>query len=182
MTKQIKIKNLYCDTVHNKAQDFNFGIGYTETWEIPLNLTESEQENEEYAPMMNYLYPLPDEFTRDMENRFGEDWQTKIKNKLNNMTVVYLIDQETYFLALTGGGMDMSWQICETYINLGYLPPLTYCDLPNMAGTNYNSAKTKRIIKACKRSAQVAIIQAKSTLRTLKSLHNYSTNKPQAEA
>lgn len=178
--KQISVKNLYCDSVNYKAQDFNFGEGYTETWDIGIELTEQEQENEEFFPMMNYIYPLSSEFERDMENRFGENWRTIIKGKLSNMTLVTVNDE--YFLALTGGGMDMSWEICATYINLGYLPPLTYCSLPGFAGMDYKRAKTRRILAACKRSCHVAIIQATSTLHDLKRLHNYSTNKPKIEA
>lgn len=36
-------------------------------------------------------------------------------------------------LALTGGGMDLSWEICEAYIRLGHLPPVHF-DLSDMSG------------------------------------------------
>jgi hypothetical protein len=38
-------------------------------------------------------------------------------------------------LALTGGGMDLSWQICDAFVAAGYLPPFHFCrGLPTMAG------------------------------------------------
>ena len=186
MTKKA-VKNLYCETVTAKPLDFNFGEGYTETWDIALNLTEEEQQSEQYNPMMNYIYPLPrvEDFERDMGNLFGDNWQTKIKKQLSNTTLVNLLDSEgytdAYYLALTGGGMDFSWEICESYINLGYLPPLHFCDLPAMAGIDYNKSKTKRIIQACKRSCDISIMWAKQRKQSLKQLHNYSTNKTQGK-
>jgi len=176
-----KAKNLYCDTVDVKPINFNFGEGYTETWEIGLDLTENEQENDEFAPMMNYYYPLPNQFVHDMETLFGEDWQTAIKKKLSNTTLIYFLNDESYALALTGGGMDLSWEICESFINLGYLPPFHFCELPRMAGIDYNKTKTKRIIAACKRSCDIMTMRATRTKKHLKGLHNYSTNQPKEQ-
>jgi hypothetical protein len=174
-------KNLYCDTVDVKPIYFDFGKGYMETWEVPLNLTEQEQENEEFSPMMNYYYPLPNLFVHDMKTLFGEDWATKIKKQLSNTTLIYFLNDETYALALTGGGMDFSWEICESFINLGYLPPFHFCELPNMAGIQYNTAKVKRIIRACKRSCDIMTMRATRTKKHIKSLHNYSTNQPKEQ-
>jgi len=155
MRMESEIKDLYASVVLENAKHFDFSEGYGEKWEIALDLTEEEQENEEYFPM-NYIYPLPPEFERDMEERFGEDWRRKIKEKLVCMTVVYIIDEDRYYLALTGAGMDFSWEICETYINLGYLPPIEFCDLPNLAGKDYSKPENKRIVLACLRSVELA--------------------------
>lgn len=57
-------------------------------------------------------------------------------------------------LALTGGGMDLTWEICEAYIALGYLPPAELCDLPAMAGCG-SSARDKLIMSACERSLSI---------------------------
>lgn len=58
-------------------------------------------------PMMNYAYPLP--FCPDNE---------KILEilKRTNLTVVENQDTEEYFLALTGGGMDLSQDIALAYL------------------------------------------------------------------
>lgn len=184
MTTKRLIKNpkkLYTECIDLKPLNFDFNEGYTEAWDIALNLTEQEQENEDFNPMMNYIYPLPDKetFERDMQTLFGDDWPTKIKKQLSNTTLIQLLNEgytENYYLALTGAGMDFSWEICESYINLGYLPPLHFCDLPNMAGTQYETAKIKRIMQACKRTCDIAALRAKNTKQHLKKLYNYSTN------
>ena len=132
MTKE----KLSYELVESKPRDFDFSTGYGEKWHIPLDLTDEERENEGYVPMMNYIYPLGDSF--EVPKDFRE--------KLNNTTIVEIDGQ--YFLALTGGGMDLSWEICESYINLGYYPPTHFCRLPGMADRG-QSNKDKRIIKCC---------------------------------
>ena len=127
------------EMVEAQPLDFDFSEGYGEKWDIPLNLTEEEQENEEYIPMMNYLYPLGDSF--DVPDDF--------RDKLNNTTIVQMDDK--YFLALTGGGMDMTWEICESYINLGYCPPVHFCSLPAIAGRG-TSNEDQHIIACCNES------------------------------
>lgn len=58
-------------------------------------------------PMMNYAYPLevtPDEAT------------IKKIVKETNCTVVYNNEEDNYYLALTGGGMDLSQDIALAYM------------------------------------------------------------------
>jgi len=167
--------DLSYEMVDAKPQDFDFGEGYGERWELwqppfgsmskdeilkyleyavgknymdeykDKNKEELEDDayelyREQEEPMMNYIYPLGQNFRPE-----DDSWK-----KLNNTTIVE-IDGE-YYLALTGGGMDMTWQIAESYINLGYYPPAHYCRLPRMAGKDYKSEKNQRIITACKES------------------------------
>ena len=138
-------ENLSCECVDYESRHFDFSEGFAEKWDLGFNLTDEEQESEEFYPMMNYIYPLPRGFKPSEED----------KEKLNNTTIVCLMDEEEYYLALTGGGMDLSWEICESYINLGFLPPKHFCDLPRMAGRG-ESESDKRIIKACLRSFEVS--------------------------
>jgi hypothetical protein len=58
-------------------------------------------------------------------------------------------------LALTGGGMDLSWEICEAFKALGYWPPLHFCNLPKMAGRG-TSAKDIELIEACMETCRIA--------------------------
>lgn len=141
--KQV-LDTLSYEMVDAKPVDFNFGEGYGETWDVPMELTEEEMDNEEWLPMMNYMYPLPDDF------EIPDDW----RDKMNNTTIVQVRDgyYEKYYLALTGGGMDLSWEICQTYINLGYYPPAHFCRLPRMAGKDYDSFENRLTIEACKGS------------------------------
>lgn len=57
-------------------------------------------------------------------------------------------------LALTGGGMDLRWEICEAYTRLGLLPPVDMCELPGMADRG-ESEGDRYIIAACKRSCEL---------------------------
>src|SRR4030042_3679691 len=85
--------SLSYEEIDAKPRDFDFSEGYTETWEVPLDLTEEEQQNGDWMPMMNYMYPLPDDFS------VPDKW----RKKLNNTTIVYLPQEQKYYLALTGG-------------------------------------------------------------------------------
>jgi hypothetical protein len=82
-------------------------------------LTDWEGRNE---PMMNYAYLLP-------RKPAAEEVEALASLPL---TVVQLEPQETYALVLTGGGMDLSWEIAEAHIRLGYYPPIAR-DLPDMS-------------------------------------------------
>lgn len=56
-------------------------------------------------------------------------------------------------LALSGGGQDMSWDICAAYIALGQLPPVHYArDLPRFAGIEPLNTAHRFILDACKES------------------------------
>lgn len=155
------MNSLSYQVVDESAKEYDFFENqYLEDWEIPLDLTEEEMENEDYEPMMNYIYPLPDNF------EVPEDF----REKLHNMTIVWINDEEKHYLALTGGGMDMTWEIAETYIDLGYYPPTAYCRLPRMAGKDYSSKKNKRIIDACKESLKASSGWKQSTLKQLEDL------------
>lgn len=100
------------------------------------------------GPMMNYAYPLP-EARLDVELAAID---------LVNLPVCVITheDEENgrIELALTGGGMDLSWEICEAYMRLGYLPPVHF-ELPGMAGRG-TSAKDKWILAGYLRSCKVA--------------------------
>jgi hypothetical protein len=154
MNTKNKINDLSCQCVEAQPIYFDFSEEpFTETWDIPLELTEDEIENEEFTPTMNYIYPLPDEFQVPKDFR----------QKLNNMTIVYLMNEKKYYLALTGGGMDFSWEISESYINLGLLPPSYVANLPQMAGRG-TGKRDKLIIDACRESLWMAQRWAKDRL------------------
>jgi len=67
------------------------------------------------APMMNYAYPLETSTLSD------EKVLEVVEN--TNCTVVFNLDEEEYYLALTGCGMDLSQDIALAYIlTIGYVP------------------------------------------------------------
>lgn len=117
---------------HKDASDTTDCAGYLPTTE---------------GPMMSYWYPCP--MVDEME----------AARVLADLPLcVVKVDGETG-LALTGGGMDLSWEICEAYTRLGYLPPIHYAGrLPRMADT-YDEGK-RRVIAAAKRAAEIRIAWA----------------------
>ena len=72
--------------------------------------------------MMNYAYPCA-----------WHDGATAALMLVDLPLVPVVLADGTHALALTGGGMDLSWEICRAYVALGFLPPLHYCrDLPRL--------------------------------------------------
>ena len=109
---------------HSDEAEEKLGYGSFETME------DSNQ------PMMNYHYPLGE------RDSFDEKDARAIRDL--PLCLVYFNESEEYALALTGGGMDLSWSIVEAYIRLGYVPPIHFSKLPRFAG--YKVDKRKRII------------------------------------
>ena len=78
------------------------------------------------------------------------------------VTLIRREDDGEYYLALAGGGMDLSWDIAAGYVNLGYLPPFKICEhLPEFAGQKYDDVKHRNVILACQRSISFIESRAK---------------------
>jgi len=71
-------------------------------------------------------------------------------------------------LALTGGGMDLTWEIVEAYMIAGQLPPAVLAGrLPHMAGRGV-SENDRAIIAACHESLRVAALRAERDRQDLR--------------
>ena len=66
-----------------------------------------EDKRQNNYPAMNYAYPLFSEPDEEKIARVCEE---------TSCTVVYNLQDDTYYLALTGGGMDLSQSIALAYI------------------------------------------------------------------
>jgi len=117
------------------------------------------------GPMMSYFYPLPE------WSRYGASVDDTIRALVDlPLCLVHFEESDEYGLALTGGGMDLSPEICEAFITLGYLPPFHFAaDLPAMAG-RWTSPRDKAILAACRKTCQVVKMRAGSALRRLREL------------
>lgn len=111
-----------------------------ELFEIDAEAFEQDdvENDDQWLPLMNYAYPLP----RGV--RSTDSW-----HRIMSCTTIVVIDGKDY-LALTGGGMDLTWEICEAYINCGYWPPAYFAGrLPKMSGRGA-SERDRMIINACR--------------------------------
>ncbi len=63
---------------------------------------------------------------------FDHDTLTEWAKQLDHLPVVAVELGGAYGLALAGGGMDLSWEIAEAHLRLGYRVP-SWIDLPEMA-------------------------------------------------
>jgi len=114
------------------------------------------------GPMMNYFYPC------DFSRVGGAEEAAKLIS--GAVCAVEMRDGETGF-ALTGGGMDLSWDICGAYVACGQLPPADR-RLPRFAGAGL-STRARRIIAACLRSQEVAMNYARNNIADLKNTRRY---------
>jgi hypothetical protein len=97
------------------------------------------------GPMMNFFHPCE---LRDLSNEEAAERIAHLP-----LCIVEMQDGERGF-ALTGGGMDLSWEICDAYISCGYLPPFQSTDLPDMSGKEKHP-RTQLILAACQRSGEI---------------------------
>jgi hypothetical protein len=97
--------------------------------------------HEMYAPVMSYYYPLPD------LRMSAEAAQAKLDTIRTSCVVVLVGDEPA--LALAGGGMDLSWDICRAYIALGYYPPAHFAgDLPLQGEADVSTAEV--CVESCR--------------------------------
>jgi len=162
------------DVISTIPIDRDWSEGYPEQWEYQTGTFCENYECEKYnepvvahgygeckacgaefyteGPMMNYAYPLP-----------GQPTDKQIADLASlPLCVVHWNETDECELALTGGGMDLSWEICEAYIRLDYYPPVHFCTLPRM-GNRGESADDRTIVAACKESAEIAARWAQGT-------------------
>lgn len=139
--------------------------GWVETpegWRLMAKADEEDEENalrdqcwdcmetDDFAPMMNYYYPAPDQDAAVMQATL---------HGVVPLVVVLLRGEPV--LALSGGGMDLSWEICEAYMHLGYLPPVHFArNLPRMAGRGPDAKGEGRqrdrwILEGCARACAI---------------------------
>jgi hypothetical protein len=181
-----EIDELYASAIDVVPRHFDFSEGHGDTWEYrgavrcsecgaAILADHGEEQHRDIdpasecdgyvgsdGPMMDFLYALPVAPDDD-----------KIVEALADLplcviTLPNAIEGEDTFLALTGGGMDMSWSIVEAYVRLGYLPPV-YFSLPSFAGATLTTNR-QRIIEACEESQRVAARSAEQALARLKEL------------
>jgi hypothetical protein len=134
----------YVDRIRAAAEDFTAEHEY----DLPLE------------PLVGFAYHLGNEES-SLQVR-GEDGQPHILSAGHAQAILLAYGGSVCLvridgalcLALTGGGMDLSWDICEGYMLLGLLPPAHF-EPPQMGGKQ-RTTRNLRILAACRRSYRLA--------------------------
>lgn len=180
--QQEEEERLNCDAIDEKPRNYDWSEGYPEVWDFveaaecqkcgKAFLVHGEEQHEDVedtecdgylnaeGPMMNYYYPLPD-FKMNLE---------EAAKKIVHLPLCIIEFQNSgeYALALTGGGMNLGWEICAAYMELGYWPP-THFRLPRFVpGMGLEAAK--RVIKGMRESIRIRRNWLDSDLADLKAV------------
>ncbi|MFJ2115140.1 hypothetical protein ACIOEX_25135 [Streptomyces sp. NPDC087850] len=75
-------------------------------------------------------------------------------------------DHDEYGLALTGGGMKLTWEIVEAFTRIGSLPPTDKIDLPYIRDRG-ESELDRYLIAACQQAGREALSAIQSDLKSL---------------
>jgi hypothetical protein len=147
------VRELCPSAIDCKPQNYDWGLGLWDSWEVVLpGETIPEYDDDEIYPIMNYRYPLPNfpSDARSLQRAQLTLWDTPL-------VVVRDLGTEEAFLALTSGGMDLSWEICQAYVYLGYLPPIHFCaDLPNFGPEADKEVWRMEILEAALRAHEIS--------------------------
>lgn len=198
---RLRARDLSAAALSSESVDYDWSEGWGENWEIvdpAREMTRSEicaqlrdwgvefdateqnndelrellydsgEWNDEFAPIVSCYYPLPD-FTGS-----GEKLQAALRREHNNCAVVSveMLDGDwEYVLALTGCGMNLSWDIAEAYIIAGYLPP-AWLRMPRMADVKLGP-RQKAVFRAIRRGAAIRRNWIESDLRDVRTTEEY---------
>jgi hypothetical protein len=107
------------------------------------------------GPMMNYYYDLgdsPDSYGRGTIGGWHfQDDEIGTAYKLRDVPLCLVMVNDTFALALTGGGMDLTWSIAEAFCRIGYLPPVKFCRPPG-----FRTGHQEYLVAAMRRSLTFA--------------------------
>lgn len=130
---------------HYRNPPYNFDTSepVEESWAIALSGLSDEQKLE-WRPNTVTLYPLP--YGGRSELPLG-------KEAIKLLDHTTLIEQgQNFYLALTSSGPDMRWEICNSYVRLGFLPPAYFATGFRPTEGRGQSADDKLLLAACRRS------------------------------
>lgn len=111
--------------------------GYCEKCEIS---------EDDAQPMMNYAYPV-----------HGEPSDEEILKVVKETCLTVMEKDGDYFLALCGGGMDLSQNIGLAYLLLNHpIPPALALEISTQCGLNFSGTKYFKVMAGCKKSLRNA--------------------------
>lgn len=186
------VKSLYNDFTDAKPINYDWGEGWPDAWDymaadecpecgnIIVGTGECRHEDSQIeddepiretdctgvvyleGPMMNYYYPI------DFKPVGGI---AEAAIALRNLPLVPVTIGDNEAIALSGGGMDLSIEICIGYMKLGYLPPVHFSGIPHFAGAKLD-AKMRWLIAGLDRSLEIEISQAAYNKKRIRKYRN----------
>jgi len=113
--------NLDCpNTDHHNKFGYSWETKYESTKDLNGNKCKPyqgcdccEDDSGHLEPMMNFIYPL--DYVGFMEGKEGEQKRIEIASK-TNCICIQDNESEEWYLALTGGGMDLSFSIAHAFM------------------------------------------------------------------
>ena len=158
-----------------EVREYDWSADYGEGW-VSYQAPDPDQEDgydaSDEGPMMNYYYPLPSHKSFDVEDAAKLDGLCLciVNFSDSNYRSDVIDDRPDFALALTGGGMDLSWDIAEAHMRLGLLPPLHVCRLPRYAGKDLTEPHAAWVIAGCRRTCEAMRDRAQSAVDYLDGL------------
>lgn len=110
-------------------------------------------------PMMNYAYPLHHEPTEEEILRVVKE---------TSLTIMENQDSGDWFLALCGGGMDLSQSIGYAYLICGYIPDAMAFNVSSQYGLNISGKKYFELMKKVVESLENSQEAYKSKIERIK--------------
>lgn len=112
--------------------------------EIEQREADEELGVDEYYPMMNYAYPLREKPAEE---------EIKEVHCKTNLTVVQDKGSDEYYLALTGGGMDLSQDIAMAYVLTEHWVPLEVAyEVNTQKDLTQRGEDFKKVMERCRDS------------------------------
>lgn len=131
---------------HLEPWDWDTDEPSQESWAIALRGLSVERKKQ-WWPCTKTLYPLG-YGSRDEIPDGAEAIQL-----LDHTTIIEQCDD--FYLALTSSGKDMRWEICNSYVRLGFLPPAYFAAGFYPVEGRGESTQDKLVLAACRRSLVV---------------------------
>lgn len=107
-----------------------------------------------FFPIMNALWPV------DLAYNRSESEAADLMNRYGGATSLITIDGDHY-IAMTGGGMDLSWHIAAAYVCCGAVPPLYILQNLSRSHSDMGPTMTRAILAAGRHGAQYLRRQAR---------------------
>jgi len=123
--------NITTDILGDHFSDYESNMTLEDATERFMNTSAYDEWLDGYYPATYWSYKIE----LPGNHRDLEEIATELANEVGCVSLVQVGDD--YYLALSGGGMDLSWEIAAAFIICGLIPPLVILDqLPCMSSDN----------------------------------------------